>query len=328
MKTFNFKYISRYKSYNMTFLAFPNSFPPTNIHAIVDRNETENLLRSLANAVLYPKITSQQVINLSDPKKKLFNKVIYINYDGFEESPPPISSLPKIPFKTMGIYEESIYKPSSNFLEALQECNQEPKKKLWEEVLQLLCLDPTFAYNNLNLDLFKDSNKKSMQELLDQLNLGHKFVLQTMARLVSGMEENSLLLLKNPEIHLPPQLLSVYLRALRALLTNKNSVAILTTDSPIVLQEIPSTCINIKSQRGSHTKVYRPIEETFGETIGQILSFVFQYNITNTGFYTSIEKQVKSIASVKEAPDKFSDQLGRLGLSLLWSMLSSKDIEE
>lgn len=61
------------------------------------------------------------------------------------------------------------------------------------------------------------------------------------------------------------------MRALSTLLIKKNSVAIITTHSPVVLQEVPKNCVYLLSQ----TKAERLDIETFGESVSTLTRDVF-----------------------------------------------------
>lgn len=81
------------------------------------------------------------------------------------------------------------------------------------------------------------------RSLFGKLSSGHKIVLLTITRLVETVEERTLVLLDEPEAHLHPPLLSALVRALSDLLINRNGVGIIATHSPVVLQEVPRSCV-------------------------------------------------------------------------------------
>jgi predicted ATP-dependent endonuclease of OLD family len=83
------------------------------------------------------------------------------------------------------------------------------------------------------------------RELFGALSTGHKIVLLTITRLVETVDERSIVLFDEPEAHLHPPLLSALIRALSELLISRNGVAIVATHSPVVLQEVPRTCVSI-----------------------------------------------------------------------------------
>ena len=79
--------------------------------------------------------------------------------------------------------------------------------------------------------------------------------------------EQTLVLIDEPETHLHPPLLSAYMRGLSEILIAENGVAILATHSPVVLQEVPKSCVTIIRKYGQAVKIEKPRIETFGENI-------------------------------------------------------------
>ena len=102
------------------------------------------------------------------------------------------------------------------------------------------------------MDLCELNNIKDQQEfsqraeaLLKRMSSGHAIVLLTVTKLVETVEEKTLVLLDEPESHLHPPLLSAFTLALSDLLVNRNGVVIIATHSPVVLQEVPKSCVSI-----------------------------------------------------------------------------------
>ncbi|MFP3835922.1 AAA family ATPase, partial [Chryseobacterium sp. SIMBA_028] len=79
--------------------------------------------------------------------------------------------------------------------------------------------------------------------LLKTMSSGHAIIILTLARLVATVEDKSLIIIDEPESHLHPPLLSLFIKSLSDLLYVKNGVAILATHSPVVLQGIPKSCV-------------------------------------------------------------------------------------
>jgi len=112
-----------------------------------------------------------------------------------------------------------------------------------------------------------------------------KIVLLTITRLVEEVEERTLVLLDEPEAHLHPPLLSAFIRSLSNLLIDRNGVAIIATHPPVVLQEVPKSCVwNIRRSE-SEIKVERLEIESFGENVGILTREVFGLEVTQSGFH-------------------------------------------
>jgi len=101
--------------------------------------------------------------------------------------------------------------------------------------------------NLCELNNIKDQQEFSQraEALFKRMSSGHAIVLLTVTKLVETVEEKTLVLLDEPESHLHPPLLSAFTRALSDLLVNRNGVAIIATHSPVVLQEVPKSCVSI-----------------------------------------------------------------------------------
>ena len=142
------------------------------------------------------------------------------------------------------------------------------------------------------------------------LSSGHKIVLLSISRLVEYVEERTLVLLDEPEAHLHPPLLAAFVRALSDLLFNRNGVAIIATHSPVVLQEVPKTCVWKLRRHGFNAKSERPEIETFGENVGVLTREVFGLEVTQSGFHKMVSEAVQQNPLFEEVLEKFNNQLG------------------
>lgn len=116
---------------------------------------------------------------------------------------------------------------------------------------------------------------------------GHKFVLLMTAQLVAQVREGSLILVDEPEAHLHPPLLAVFLRVMRNVLDARASWGIIATHSPFVVQETPSRYVHVISRYVTETTATVPEIETFGEDVGTITREVFRLD-TRTGEYVEL----------------------------------------
>ena len=130
----------------------------------------------------------------------------------------------------------------------------------------------------------RQSAEDEIKTIFGYLSSGHKIVALTITRLVETVEECTLVLLDEPELHLHPPLLAAFTRALSQLLINRNGVAIVATHSPVVLQEVPKCCVWILRRSGTEVAADRPAVETFGENVGILTSEVFCLEVMESGF--------------------------------------------
>jgi ABC-type multidrug transport system ATPase subunit len=147
----------------------------------------------------------------------------------------------------------------------------------------------------------------------------------TITKLVELLQEKSLVFFDEPETHLHPPLLSSFIRALSELLTNRNAVCIMTTHSPIVLQEVPNSCVYKLSRKGTFAKFEKTELETFGENIGVLTNEIFGLEVTDSGFYKILKDLANENNNYEEALHSINMQLGIEGKSILRSLLFNKN---
>jgi hypothetical protein len=158
-------------------------------------------------------------------------------------------------------------------------------------------------------------SREQLTSFFLRLSSGHAIVLLSISRLVELVEEKSLVLIDEPESHLHPPLLSAYVRALSDLMVNRNGVAIIATHSPVVLQEVPSSCVWKLSRAGHEVSAERPEQETFAENVGVLTREVFRLEVTQTGFHRLIVDKSNE-RSYEQVLALFDGNLGAEGRAL------------
>ena len=148
-------------------------------------------------------------------------------------------------------------------------------------------------------------------------------IILSLTLLAESIYEKTIVLIDEPETHLHPPLLSTYIRALSFLLLKKNAVAIIATHSPIVLQEVPSSCVNKISRTGEDMQFDKISIESFATNTDSLIREVFGLEVIKTGFYQLIKQELAD--SFDESLDKFEGQVGFLGKVLMQSLLTKKD---
>lgn len=131
-----------------------------------------------------------------------------------------------------------------------------------------------------------------------------------------------------PESHLHPPLLSAFVRALSDLLHDQNGLAIMATHSPVVLQEIPSSCVWKIYRVGKNITVDRPKIETFAENVGLLTSEVFSLEVERSGFHNLLIKSVESGKTYEEIVSDYNSQLGFEGRAILKALIANRDREK
>lgn len=191
------------------------------------------------------------------------------------------------------------------------------------EALQSLGADPVF--DSLGItdlvrkeELTLDEINSWFDRYFDRLSSGHKAILMSTIGLVEKVSEHTLVVMDEPEAHLHPPLLSAFIRVVSTLMKAKNGLAIIATHSPVVLQEVPRSCVTVIIASGSAWKIQHPENETFGESVGILTRRVFGLEVDRTG-YSELLRQMfanKEFGESKTLVDYLEGDLGSEALMM------------
>lgn len=326
----------------MTFEVSPESNPPTNVHVLIGRNGVgkSRCMHQLIQCLLgRTQINGEPSghISLVQPTavEWEFSGVLLISFsafDNFELNPTPkdLLSSSQIGLKfydpiTQQISVRTPAQLAADFSSSLSKCQQDLKAERWKSAIQTLETDDLFAEANISalLGIAQDDNwKRHCEHLFGKLSSGHAIVLLTITKLVELVNENTLVLLDEPEGHLHPPLLSAFIRCLSDLLIKRNGVAIIATHSPVVLQEVPSACAWKIKRSGGLVIAERPAIETFGENVGTLTREIFGLEVTHSGFHQLLSQAVESGMTFEEVCNRFNGQLGGEAKSIIRAMIA------
>ncbi len=226
---------------------------------------------------------------------------------------------------TLNAVEQREISFEEQFKSSFERCLSGPRKRRLKEAIATLETDPLFAEASLSTLISGDSQglADSVASLFARMSSGHKIVLLSITRLVELVDERTLVLLDEPEGHLHPPLLSAFVRALSDLLVKRNGVAILSTHSPVVLQEVPKSCVWVLWRSGRESRAARPEIETFGENVGILTREVFGLEVTNSGFHRMLKTAVNEPGATFESVSaKFNGHLGAEAQAIVRSLLA------
>jgi hypothetical protein len=219
---------------------------------------------------------------------------------------------------------------AQDFVDSFAHCRQGLRAERWRQAVETLQADDLFAEADATALLYLDSQVWPNEALrvFKRLSSGHAIVLLTITRLVELVDERTLLLLDEPEAHLHPPLLAAFVRSLSDLLVRRNGVAVVATHSPVVLQEVPTSCVTKLWRSGLLSKAERLESETFGENVSVLTREVFELEITKTGFHRLITDAVQEFdATYDEVLSRFNGQLGAEAKALAKALIAERDID-
>lgn len=346
------------------FQVVPEATPPSNVHVLIGRNGVgkTHALNQMTNALVRPDDGSYGVFAWEEDENdsgeaKTFPNIISVTFSAFDPFEPLSNRESKlssvryqyIGLKHVGKDEDDNPKPPKSSEELAVEFSQSvqvivtqtAKRERWKRALTLLESDRIFKRaevwklideHQALLETLEQRNaltelRKKARDLYAKLSSGHKIVLLTITRLVEILEERSLVLVDEPEAHLHPPLLSALIRTLSDLLINRNGVAIIATHSPVILQEVPRTCVWRIRRIGREAKIERPSKETFGENVGTLTHAIFGLEVTDSGFHKMISAAVDDGLSYEEIINRFNDQLGDEARGIARSLIATRTEE-
>ncbi len=344
--------LKRNKDLNLLFDIFPDSKPPTNVHVIIGRNGVgkTRLLNGMINALLNIENEKYKgIFTVNDGlEESLFSKLVAVTFSAFDQTYPieePDDYEGELEYSYIGLkkYEqqnEAEYSEDSTNSQMVNKSNKDlftdfkksfeedikvnkVKMELWKRSINEMDSDPLFKEIGL-IELITD-RRADLEKIFDRLSSGHKIVVLSITRLVASVEEKTIVLLDEPEAHLHPPLLSAFIRSISDLLIHRNGIALIATHSPVVLQEIPKSCVWKLSRSGVDSKVERLNRETFGENIGILSREVFGYEVTNSGFHDLIKTEVDKGMSFEEIVNEFKNELGNEALSIVRGLCYRRD---
>ena len=339
------------------------SKPSTNIHAVIGRNGVgkTTLLNGMIEAITDRQGANAKFVDTEGWKEDVisddyFSSLVSVSFSAFDPFTPP-QEQPDPARGTCYFYiglkdpkDEGLHRTISDLqadcVKALIKCFYEPKKaERWLNAIVKLGSDENFAsmrleqletvYKDLrnytsdgeqaDTSSFLNKYREAVSPFLSRMSSGHAIVLLTITRLVATVEEKTLVLLDEAESHLHPPLLSAFVRALADLLHDQNGVAIIATHSPVVLQEIPCSCVWKIYRVGTNVTTSRPTIETFAENVGVLTSEVFSLEVERSGFHDILSKSVKTGRSYEEIVADYDNQLGFEGRAILKALIANRD---
>jgi len=339
---------------DLSFEVTPGSLPSSNIHVLIGRNGVgkTTLLNNIVKTIIDVPSDDSDVGMLfcehgfeqeADLPKDYFSSISSVSFSAFDPFVPPKNRPDRslgtcyfyIGLKVNNDEETNELKGTEqlrgDFIASLEVCfGLDSKKNRWLRAIKTLESDNNFAEMNLarlgGLDRFSEV-EKTVYNLFDRMSSGHMIVLLTITSLIETIEEKTLVLIDEPESHLHPPLLSAFTRALSDLLIDRNAVAIIATHSPVVLQEVPRSCVWKLERTRNEGKSFRPENETFGENVGILTREIFGLEVTKSGFHALLAESINSGKSFDEIMDDYEAQLGFEGQAILRALIANREAD-
>lgn len=344
----------------LDFIVDPFSKPPSNIHVIIGRNGVgkSHLLNAMSRALVQKKEDVNENGKFIDDGDELDNEsgspfanIVSVTFSAFDDFPlirKSKNAIRNVSYTNVGLRKrvrqtdddgepkwitvtQQPEELTNNFIASAKACTTgEQRRERWRRALRKLESDPIFEEADVTALLDTDTEVlgRSASLLFHKLSSGHKVVLLTITKLVECVEERTLVLMDEPEAHLHPPLLAALIRAVSDLLINRNGVAIVATHSPVVLQEVPRSCVWKLRRHGGGAVAERPEIETFAENVGHLTHEVFGLEVTGSGFYKMIAEAIGGTDDFDDVVGKFDGEVGLEGRALISVRIAERDAAE
>ena len=338
----HFKYTFSAVSYDdkpieLEFNVKPDSYPPTNVHVIIGRNGVGktylmgDIIETLTQA---EELQRSKIQFISDDDESGFSNIVKVSFSPFDKGSISINK-ENISLETVGLFFENDNEKSGiknlsdllakGFSDSFDKCRIGIRCKRWLKAMQTLNTDPIF--DDLKVENCLEFNEDEVALFFKKLSSGHSIVLLTITRLVELVNEKTLVVIDEPETHLHPPLLAAFIRMLSELLSQKNGVAIVATHSPVVLQEVPRSCVWKLDRRGDVFKATRPEFETFGENVSILTTEVFGLEVTRSGYFRLLKEVISNEGNdYLRVINKFDNQLGSEAKTIVRSLIAQGEI--
>jgi len=347
---FEFEYVFPGEAYEippptLAFKVIPFSEPPTNVHVLIGRNGVgkTRCIQNLSCSVLGIQDADGKYGSLNrlgdNADDWSFAGLVSVSFSVFDDFDlPAVENSGVRPYQVGlrkkvqvdGINVLQVKTPedlAKDFTDSLALCRSGSRAIRWCAAIKTLEADPLFEEADVSqlLNYTADEWKSEAIRLFRRLSSGHAIVILTITRLVELVDERTLVILDEPEGHLHPPLLAALIRAVADLLGKRNGVALIATHSPVVLQEVPQSCVWKLKRSGILSSAERPPIETFGENVSVLTGAIFGLEVTRSGFHSLLTKAIDDALTYDQVLELFSGQLGSEARSIARGLIATRD---
>lgn len=297
---------------------FDNSLNSLNrIYAIIGKNGAgkTQFITSL------PQDISKENDEVFSPKTPLFSKVITVSYSTFDtfEIPKKTSSFNYV---YCGLFNENreqltLNEQEMRFHETWKNIKRLERIPQWGNILSHF-----IDGNILDKIIIEDDDNEltvsinGFNEIKNHLSSGQKIILYIISEIISNIRYDSLLLFDEPETHLHPNAISMLINTIFQLVKEFQSFCILTTHSPIVIQQLFSKNVYVMEKHESNIPSIRKIGvESFGENLTVLTEEVFGTKEVGHQYKAILAELVREGKSYEEISEILTSNETQLSLN-------------
>lgn len=313
--TFSSRLDNATRPHNVSFDFKHDSSLPFRMNVLIGKNGTgkTQIMARLANALSGYKVENQGEFIPS--RRPSFGEVIAVSYSVFDEFERPLETETKYSYKYCGLRDSkgNIYSKeqlSRKFLESFGKIKGTPKEKLWKDILEVV-IEP--EHRNILEQLKQENTDVNMSS-------GQRILVTIITEVIENIQPDSILLIDEPELHLHPNAISNLYRMLYKLLESFKSFAIISTHSPIIVQETPTRYINVFERIENTPMVNRLEIESFGENLSTITDKIFSVS-DEESYYKHWLRELSKCGDFEAVLSKFEDKLSLNAMAYLSTLI-------
>ena len=152
-------------------------------------------------------------------------------------------------------------------------------------------------------DDFEIISKRSLKQFFEKLSTGHKFVFHAVTSIIANTTARSILLFDEPETHLHPPILASLMMTIRFILDKLNAFMIVSTHSPVILQETLRQHVYVLEREDNIFSFYHPELETFGENVGILTKFAFGLTAETSDYHNTLNQLIEEFGNYPRDDD-------------------------
>jgi predicted ATP-dependent endonuclease of OLD family len=288
---FKYNFLPKYSTdaVDIEFNFTNNSDFPNRIYSIIGKNGTgkTQFITSL------PLSISKKEDNKFTPRTPIFSKVIAVSYSIFDNFEKP-KSTSYFNYIYCGLLDDkgellTDRKQLLRFHKTWKRIEELNRTYEWYEVLNNF-IDTTILNEFCTIDndnRICEINRQEFNKLRKNFSSGQTILLYIMTEIIANIRRDSLLLFDEPETHLHPNAISQLMNVIYELVNKFQSYCIITTHSPLIVQEVLSKSVKVIEKHENLVSVRQIAIESFGANLTTLTEEVFGNR--------EIQKQYKKI---------------------------------
>ncbi|WP_441545695.1 AAA family ATPase [Citrobacter freundii] len=155
-----------------------------------------------------------------------------------------------------------------------------------------------------------------------KLSSGQQIYSYMIPSIVSEIQDETLIIIDEPELYLHPALEIGLIEMLKNVLKQRNSYAIIATHSSLIAREVQSKCVNVLKEATYGTMIDKPNIETYGESLEEIIGEIFDDYSIKKPYQHELDNIMDETLSLSENLNNLSVKMGDEGLVYLASKIS------